>query len=121
MLVLLNLGKYASQFSKDPLSSSLVRYVQRLVIDTYFGGYYTKKDIHSLIYGYSAEAIALEQQMKPNRGGASWLSNSLSIIEMNHSPRRFSKINSGIYDKDLLRAVVEVEGEAMASSEYTIY
>lgn len=63
ILVLINLVNYASSFSKDPLSQSLVRYVQRLVIDTYFGGYYFSKDIQSLIDGFSAEAITLKQRM----------------------------------------------------------
>lgn len=86
IVVLISLVNHASKFSKDPLSTSLVRYVQRLVIDRYFGSYYTTADLKSLIFGHSADAIALKQQMQPNRGGAPWLSNNLSIIETKHAP-----------------------------------
>jgi len=48
-MVLLNLMKYKS--SSETLSKKIVRYVQKSVVDTYFGGYITTSTVEDAING----------------------------------------------------------------------
>jgi hypothetical protein len=45
----------------------------------------------------------------------------VAIIETSHRPTTFNKMNTGIYQKDKLRRMVEVDEQVKASSLYTTF
>lgn len=43
------------------------------------------------------------------------------MTETTHRPAAYSKLNTGIYDKNSLRAMLEVERSAQLGSQYTLF
>jgi hypothetical protein len=73
--------------------------MQRVVVDTYFGGYFIEADQLSLFTGIDSPGLAMKQEMAPLRGGTPWLSSTVTMVEMEHTTSRFSRLNTGIYAK----------------------
>ena len=54
-------------------------------------------------------------------GGTPWLPEKVSFIETSHRPSDFNKLNTGIYNKDLLRDLVTVEEQNNVSSTFKVF
>ena len=54
-------------------------------------------------------------------GGAPWISSKVSLLETKHQSASFNKMNTGIYDSNRLRSIVEIEEQKMGSSSYKVF
>jgi hypothetical protein len=43
------------------------------------------------------------------------------MLKTSHRPSAFSKLNTGIYDKNRLRSVMEVEHSTSLGSQFTLF
>jgi hypothetical protein len=80
----------------DETSQALVSYVQKLIIDSSFGGPMVTKSVDELLKGYSAPGLDYKLKADTLIGGAPWLEKTASFIEIEHNPDLFSKLSTGI-------------------------
>lgn len=80
----------------DETSQAVVGYVQKLIIDSSFGGPMVTKSVEELLKGYSAPGLDLKLKADSLIGGAPWLDQTASFIETEHNPVLFSKLSTGI-------------------------
>jgi hypothetical protein len=107
--------------SGDQKAKKISTYVQRTALDVGLGGPFLKTSLSDLINGLDSWQINTKQHQPPPTGGAPWLSPRVSIIPTQNYPKFFHKINTGIYDKDLVRSLTEIEEYSTVASRYTTY
>jgi hypothetical protein len=84
---------YSGISNKDLLS-----YLQKLVITIDFDNVYSKKYLTNYFNGYDSKIIKYKKKINDTIGGASWLDQKISLIQLLNKPQKFNSINSGIYD-----------------------
>ena len=54
-------------------------------------------------------------------GGASWLQAKVVLFKTKYQSDNFNKINTGIYDKGLLRNMIEFNHNNQLGSQFTVF
>jgi len=99
--------KYKLAMDKGDLTAAkIINYVQKVTLDVAFAGIFEVRPLSDVINGYSSDALSIKRHSDPLTVGASWLPESVSIVPTKSRPEYFSKVNTGIYDKDKLRTML---------------
>jgi len=64
------------------------------------------RSLSEIINGYTSNGLKIKRSFDSLVGGAPWLPESVSVVPTKSRPISFSKINTGIYNKDQLRMML---------------
>jgi hypothetical protein len=122
ILVLFNLLSLKTQYDAgDANAKKLVSYVQKVSFDVFFGGATTTRPLKEVLLGFAESGLSEKRTAGELVGGAAWLPEKVELIPTSRRPSAFSKINTGIYDRNHLRKIMEVEQSASLGSILTIF
>ena len=102
--------------SGDKESAELTSYVERAVLNCQFGGPFLQTTAADLLNGFEPRSVATKRTQNSMIGGAPWVSPTVSSLELSHGSKSFSKVDTGIYNRDSLRVISEVEGSRTAAT-----
>ncbi len=107
--------------ANDALAKSLVKYVQKVTIDMYFKGPTSNQPLSNFINGFKSDGIGYKQREDGLKGGAPWLPSTVALFQTKHESTSFNKINTGIYDKGLLRNMIQFNNYKELGSEFIVF
>ena len=106
----------------------MIRYLNEVLINSVLGGMFINKDSHDYLFGYIDPYLAGLRDKKPLDGGKPWITGTVSSAEVNNHDiietlkfTEYDEINTGIFDRSLLRTWKKRLGRNTTGYKYPVF